>query len=375
MADKSTLGLGLIGSGFMGKTHTFGFAVSESVFDLPYKIERRVIADISTEAAEAARQAFGFQTATANWRDLLTDPDIHIVDITAPNVLHHEMAMAAIAAGKHVYCEKPLAPQASLCEEMTLAAEAAGVKTQVGFNYIKNPMIGVAKQIIDSGEIGEVRAFRGIHAEDYMTDPSAHWTWRLDPAGGGGAFADLGSHVVETACYLLGPIAEVMGNSVTAVKQRPAGPGSSEMREVQVDDITRAFGRFENGATGTFEANWMATGRKMQHDFEVYGSKGGLFMTLERLNELNLYLTDNPAGRQGFRRIYAGPDHEPYGAFCVAPGHQLGFNELKAIEIRDFMTAIAGGPTVGPDFREGWEVQKVVEAVYRSSKDGSWQVP
>jgi len=366
------LGLGLIGSGFMGKTHAFGFLNANRVFDLPVEVDLAVLADVDAETAARAARALGFRESTGRWRDLLASPGVGIVDITTPNVLHREMALAAVAAGKHVYCEKPLAPTAAEALEMTLAAEAAGVVTAVGFNYLKNPMLKLARDIIRSGEIGEVRAFSGIHAEDYMTDADAVWTWRLDPAGGGGALADLGSHIIATARFLLGPIGEVFGDAATVVPSRPIAPGSSERRDVAVDDVTRALVHFESGCTGVIEANWVATGRKMRHDFEVSGSKGAIAFSQERFNELDLYLTGDAPGRRGFRKIFAGPEHEPYGAFCVAPGHQIGFNDLKTIEVRDFLLAIAGQPTGHADFREGLEVQRTVESIYRSARERQW---
>ena len=366
------LGLGLIGSGFMGRAHAFGFLNAARVFKLPVEVDLAVLADVTGDRAAEAAGALGFHRSTGDWRDLVSDPAVHIVDITTPNVLHREMAMAAIAAGKHVYCEKPLAPTAAEARQMTEAAEAAGVQTAVGFNYLKNPMMRLARDIVESGEIGEVRAFNGIHAEDYMTDPEGPWTWRVDPAGGGGALADLGSHIIATARYLVGPIREVLGDAVTAITSRPIATGSEERRAVAVDDVARAFLRFEKGATGAIEANWIATGRKMRHDFEISGSTGAIAFSQERFNELDLYLTGDPAGRRGFRTIFAGPEHEPYGAFCVAPGHQLGFNDLKTIEVRDFLLAIAGRQAGHADFREGLEVQRTVEAIYRSSARGRW---
>lgn len=366
------LGLGLIGSGFMGRTHALGFLNANHVFRLPIDVDLAVLAEVNGGVAAAAAGALGFRSSTGDWRELIADPAVQIVDITTPNVLHREMAMAAIAAGKHVYCEKPLAPTATEAEQMTLAAEAAGVQTAVGFNYLKNPMLSLAREIIESGEIGEVRAFSGIHAEDYMSDAESPWTWRVDPAGGGGALADLGSHIIATARYLAGPVREVLGDAVTAITSRPIAAGSEARRAVAVDDVARAFLRFECGATGAIEANWIATGRKMRHDFEVSGSKGAISFSQERFNELDLYLAGDPAGRRGFRKIFAGPEHEPYGAFCVAPGHQLGFNDLKTIEVRDFLLAIAGRRTGHADFREGLEVQRTVEAIYRSSARGRW---
>jgi predicted dehydrogenase len=215
-------------------------------------------------------------------------------------------------------------------------------------------------------------SFRGIHAEDYMADPATPWHWRLDPRGGGGVIADLGSHIIAIARHLLGPITAVCGQLETVIKQRAVRAGSSEQRAVEVDDIARALVSFARGCKGTMEASWVAHGRKMQIEFEVVGSRGTLFFTQERLNELQLYRVDDDGSRNGFRTILAGPQHEPYGRFCVAPGHQLGFNDLKTIEIRDYLLAIAGQPARGPDFREGFEVQKTVDAVIRSAREGGW---
>jgi predicted dehydrogenase len=368
-AVKQKLRLGLIGSGFMGKTHVFGFAAAQRVFDLPFDVELSCIADVSMAQAEAARAAFGFQSATDDWRRMIADPEIDVIDITAPNALHKEMALSAIAAGKHVYCEKPLAPLARDAREMAVAAEAAGIKTQVGFNYLCNPMIRLAKEMIAGGELGEIRGYRGLHAEDYMADRKGQFTFRHDPAGGG-ALADIGSHALATAEFLVGPISKVMGDCVTMITGRPDGKGGT--RAVEVDDVGRAFLRFENGASGSIEGNWIATGRKMQHDFEVYGTKGALSFTQERFNELNYYSTDDMKGRQGFRKIEAGPDHPPYGRFCVAPGHQLGFNDLKAIEVAGYLDAIAGLSPEPFNFRAGLRIQTLVETIQKSARQGTW---
>lgn len=365
------IGVGLIGSGFMGKTHALAFANVNRLFALPLTVDLEILADADAGLAARAAFALGFSRSTGDWRDIVADPDVAIVAITTPNTLHKPMALAALAAGKHVYCEKPLAPTAAEAGEMCLAAEAAGVQTQVGFNYLKNPMLRLARELVTSGELGEIRTFRGIHAEDYMTDGASPWTWRLDPAGGGGALADLGSHIIASARYLLGPIAQVLGDVTTVVSRRPL-PGGAETRAVEVDDVARAILRFESGASGSIEANWLATGRKMQHDVEIAGSKGGLVFSQERFNELRLYKTDDPSGRRGFRTIMAGPDHPPYGRFCVAAGHQIGFNDLKTIEVHDFMQAITKGESGHADFREGWEVAKVVEAIYASARSGGW---
>jgi predicted dehydrogenase len=371
---KPKLRIGLIGSGFMGKAHAFGYATATRVFDLPYELELHTIADVNDLAATKAAAALGFSRATAEWRSLVADPDIDVVSITAPNALHKEMALAAIAAGKHVYCEKPLAPLAADASEMTDAAERAGVKTQVGFNYLCNPMLGLAREMIAGGELGEIRGYRGVHAEDYMADSAGAFTFRHDPVGGG-ALADIGSHALATAEFLMGsaagPITSVMGDCVTMIAERPDGKGGK--RRVEVDDVGRAFLRFASGATGSIEGNWIATGRKMQHDFEVYGTKGALAFSQERFNELHFFSTEDRRGRQGFRRIEAAPDHPPYGLFCVAPGHQLGFNDLKAIEAAGFLDAVAGRRPEPFNFRAGLRIQTLVETIHASSRAGAWQ--
>jgi predicted dehydrogenase len=232
---------------------------------------------------------------------MLANPEIDVIDITAPNALHKEMALEAIAAGKHVYCEKPLAPLAADVAEMADAAEAAGIKTQVGFNYICNPMLALAREMIAAGELGKIRGDRGLHAEDYMVDTDGPYTFRHDPAGGG-ALADLGSHALATAEFLLGPIAKVMGDCVTTISERPDGKGGR--RPIEVDDVGRAFLRFENGASGSIEGNWIATGRKMQHDFEVYGSKGALCFSQERFtNSTIMRPAEEDSAGSGPRRI------------------------------------------------------------------------
>ena len=365
---KPRLRIGLIGTGFMGKAHVFGFTSAPHVFDLPYDLHLHTVADITPAAAEEAARRLGFAHSTASWRDIVSNPEIDLVSITAPNALHKEMALAAIAAGKHVYCEKPLAPLASDALEMTLAAEAAGVKTQVGFNYLCNPMLGLARQMIEAGELGEIRGYRGIHCEDYMADASGPFTFRHDLAGGG-ALADIGSHALATAEYLCGPISKVMGDCVTMIHERPDGKGGT--RKVEVDDLGRAFLRFASGATGSIEGNWIATGRKMQHDFEVYGTKGALAFSQEHFNVLNFFSTADAKGRQGFRRIEASPDHAPYGLFCVAAGHQIGFNDLKAIEVAGYINAIAGAPEPF-NFRKGLRIQSLIETIQGSNRAQAW---
>lgn len=368
--SKPELNIGLIGTGFMGKAHVFGFATAARVFDLPYEVVLHTLVDVPEARALEAAGRFGFRHASADWRAMVADPAIDVVDITAPNALHKEMSLAAIAAGKHVYCEKPLAPLAADAVEMVEAARRAGVRTQVGFNYLCNPMLTFAKAMIARGDLGSIVSYRGIHAEDYMADPDGPYGFRHDPAGGG-ALADIGSHALATAEFLLGPIEEVMGDLVTMVPTRRDAEGRT--RTVEVDDIGRAFLRFASGASGSIEANWLATGRKMQHDFEVYGTKGALAFSQERFNELHYYDATQPDDRRGFARIEAAPQHPPYGEFCVAPGHQIGFNDLKAIEILGYLRAIAGEIEEPFGFAAGARVQTLVETVAASARERAWR--
>ncbi|MGB0665123.1 MAG: Gfo/Idh/MocA family protein [Pontibacterium sp.] len=367
---KSTLNVGLIGTGFMGKAHAFGYATAQKVFNLPFDLKLHTVADIKLSIAEQAAAQFGFEYATDDWEAMVNHPDIDVVSITSPNALHKEMALKAIAAGKHVYCEKPLAPLYQDAVEMTEAALAKGVKTQVGFNYLCNPMFALAKRMIARGDIGEVRGYRGIHCEGYMVDAAEPFTFRHDPAGGG-ALADIGSHALATAEFLLGPITSVMGDCVTCIDKR-LDPKTGDMKAVEVDDVGRAFVRFANGASGSIEGNWVATGRTMQHDFEVFGTKGAIAFSQERFNEIYFYSTDGAEELRGFRRIEAGPEHYPYGRFCVAPGHQLGFNDLKAIEVAGFVEAISGKTEEPFSFADGARIQRLVELIQASSKEQAW---
>jgi predicted dehydrogenase len=371
-AGMKEIGIGIIGTGFMGKAHAFAYRAVDGIFPVKLRPVLEMVADNNPEAGARAHAQLGFKRVTADWKELVADPKIGIVSITTPNVAHKEMSLAAIAAGKHVHCEKPIAPNAEDARVMMEAAEKAGIVTQVGYNYIKNPVLALARDMVAAGELGDIIGFRGIHAEDYMLSPDVPYNWRVDPSGGAGAVADVGSHIIGMARFLLGPIAEVAAELETIVKDRPVAPGARERRKVEVDDIARLIVRFARGCGGSIEASWVTTGRKMQLGFELTGTKGSLIFSQEHFNELLYYKAGGDPRHQGFTRIEAGPRHKPYGLFCVAPGHQLGFNDLKTIEVADFLDAIAGGPKRGPDFREAWEIQKVIDTAIRSSRERRW---
>ena len=366
---RRSVGVGLVGSGFMGRCHANAFTSVATLFETPVLPVKEVLADAGEDVADMNARALGFARSTADWKSLVEDSAVDIVAVAAPNSLHEPIALAAIAAGKTVYCEKPLSTTVASAVRMTEAAEAKGVVTCVGFNFLKNPVIRLAKDLLQSGEIGPATGFRGRHAENYMACSEVSHSFRTDPFGGG-ALADIGSHLVSLARYLLGPVREVIGDCTTIFPTRPAAPNADGRRDVAVDDMTHALLRFESGVSGSMEANWAATGRTMDLSFEITGEKGAVRFSQERMNELLVYRQQ--AAGAGFTKIEAGPDHPPYGRFCPAPGHQLGFNDLKVIEVANLLDAHAGGARCFPDFREALDVQRTVEAIARSSRTGAW---
>jgi predicted dehydrogenase len=368
---KKQVRIGLVGAGFMGRCHANAFRSVGGIFDLPVEPVAEMLADVDEAAADRNATGLGYARATGDWRKLVSDPNVDIVSVTAPNKLHEPIVLTALANGKTVYCEKPLSTSSSSALRMAEAAEAAGALTLVGFNFLCNPMIELAKNLIDGGEIGEVTGFRGRHAENYMASPDTPHSFRTDPQGGG-AVADIGSHIISQARYLVGPVAEVTAESRTIFKTRPVDSNGANRAPVAVDDVTHGLLRFENGILGSFEANWAATGRTMDLSWEISGTKGAIAFSQEHMNELHLYRAGGER-TAGFTRIEAGPDHPPYGQFCPAPGHHLGFNDLKVIEVAKLLQAYSVGGRCYPDFREAYEVQRTIDAIQASARSGQWQ--
>lgn len=369
--NTKTLNVGLVGSGFMGRCHANAFRTYGGLFEAPVSLRLHTLADGNQEQADRGARALGFAHATGDWRTLVADPAIDIVSITAPNALHEEIALAAIAQGKTIYCEKPLSISSQSALRMTEAAEAAGVATQVGFNFLRNPLLAVCKELIESGELGEIVSFRGRHAENYMADPELSHSFRTDPRGGG-AMADIGSHIISMARYLLGDISEVSARSRTVHSSRPLHPGAVERGPVEVDDLGQALVQFSSGVQGTIEANWMATGRNMDLSFEITGTHGAVAFSQERMNELHLWEAGQRPGFDGFKKLETGPAHPPYGNFCPAPGHHIGFNDLKVIEVAQLVDRLMHDRPLFTDFREGYRVQCTVDAIQRSAADRVW---
>lgn len=362
----------LIGTGFMGKAHAIALSSVATTFPGLPKPVLSTLVDFDLHRARDLAAAWGFARGSDDWLSACQDDAIDVVDICTPNHLHKDMALAAISAGKHVYCEKPLALDAADARIIWEAARDAGLQTSMGFNYACNPLLTLAREMIAAGELGEIFNFRGSYLEDYMADPAVPFSWRcLRSQGGPGALADLGTHLINMAEYLLGPMSSVNGAMTTVHSQR-RDPQSGAMRAVENEDIAQVLLTFSRGFSGTMEISRIATGRKCGLCFEINGSKGSLVFDQERMNEIRYYASSDATARRGFRTILAGPEHADYGAFCPASGHGLGINDLKVIEVRNFLRAIATGEPAFEDFANGYRVQYLVDAIEASARDRQW---
>ena len=288
--------------------------------------------------------------------------------------MHREMAVAALEAGKHVWCEKPMA--LTLTDAEAMAASARTAKDQVtalGYAYLRNPALQHAKQLINEGVIGDVFDFRGSVDEDYMADPALPWSWRLTRKDAGlGTLGDLTCHLVSLAHELMGEIGSLCAMADVVHERRPVAGEAGKMATVENDDIAHAVVRFRSGARGVLSSSRIAHGRKNGLKVEVHGSKGMLWLDNERMNELNLYVAEGPGAQRGFRRILSSPAHPAYGRLCPAPGHGLGFNELKVIELAEILHAIEGLPSNHVDFARGLGIEKTIHAFARSSMAQAW---
>lgn len=376
--------IAIIGAGWMGRAHATAYRNVPMVFGPePALPVLDVVADVNPAAARALAEDYGFRRWTQEWRDVLADENVNVVDITTPNDMHPEIAIAAARAGKHIYCEKPLAKTAAQAMRMTEAAEAAGVITLVGFNYLKNPAQGFAREIIARGDIGEINLFRGTFDQDFMADPSVPFSWRQDRSiAGTGALGDMASHTLSFSQYLVGEVQEVCGMTETFIKERQvasSGSGhgakasaSAPRRSVENDDVCQFLIRYRTGAIGSVQASRVGTGRKLWLTYEVQGSKGALFYTQERMNELNLYRHTDPSGERGYKTILIGPDHPNYAAFFPIAGCGLGYNDQKIVEAHDLVVAVAKEEKAFPDFRFGLEINRIVDAVSLSTVERRW---
>nr|WP_246235467.1 Gfo/Idh/MocA family oxidoreductase [Streptomyces boluensis] len=379
----------MVGYSFMGAAHSQGWRTVGRAFDLPLEPHLAAICGRDGDAVRAAADRLGWAAAETDWRALLDRADVQLVDICTPGDSHAEIAVAALDAGKHVLCEKPLANSVEEAEEMVAAAERARMRGQlamVGFNYRRVPAMTLARRMIAEGRIGRVRHVRVVYLQDWLVDPEFPLTWRLDRAhAGSGALGDLGAHIVDLAQFVAGEqIVGVSAMTETFVRERPllagasaglAGTGGAERGPVTVDDAAVFTARLGSGALATFEATRFATGRKNALRLEVNGEHGSLAFDLERLNELSFHDGTEPAASAGFRRILVTEADHPYLEGWWPPGHGLGYEHTFTHQARDLVHAIATGTDPAPSFADGLRVQRVLAAVEESAAKNSAYTP
>ena len=377
----------MIGTGFMGTVHSHAWRSVAHVFPVR-AVERSVVCGRDPERTEEAATRLGWTRAETDWRRVIEDETIDIVDICAPGDAHMDIAIAALDAGKHVICEKPLANTVAEAELMVRAADAAasrGIAAMVAFNYRRVPAVAYARALVAEGRLGEIRHVRGLYLQDWIADASFPLVWRLQKErAGSGSLGDIGAHVIDAAEYVTGQrFDEVSATLHTFVTQRPlastsvglSAVGGDDKGEVTVDDAALVTGRMTGGALATIEATRFATGRKNAMRLEVNGSLGSIAFDFESMNELNFYDANDPGRDAGFRRVYVTePDH-PYAAAWWPPGHGLGYDHAFVNELGDFLTDLAEGRQPQPSFEDGLHLQRVLDASERSSDNGSAWTP
>jgi predicted dehydrogenase len=380
------IGIGMIGYKFMGRAHSNGWRQVGHFFDVDPQPRLRAICGRDEAATRDAAMTLGWEGYETDAGQLIARDDIGIVDVCTPGNTHHDLALAAIQAGKHVICEKPLANTLAEAREMRDVAAQAGVVNMVNFNYRRVPAVQLAKRLIAEGRIGTVRHWRAVYLQDWIVDPQFPLVWRLrKELAGSGALGDLGAHIVDLAHYLVGPIAEVTGATETFIKERPLesasaahgldATGGAETGQVTVDDAVIFLARFTNGAIGTFEATRFATGRKNYNSFEINGSRGSIVFNLERLNELQVYSADDPADAAGFRTILVTDASQPFAGAWWPGGHIIGWEHTFTHGFKDFLDGVHAGQSPAPDFADGYRCQAVLDAVERSAASGTWATP
>ncbi|PLR76555.1 dehydrogenase [Bacillus sp. V3-13] len=380
------LNIGMIGGGFMGKAHALAYAGMPMFFwPAPAIPHRHTVVDVTEDLAKEAAAKYGFEHYSPDWREVVNNPDIDIIDIVTPNNTHAEIAIAAAKAGKHVISEKPLALGAEEAKTMLDAVRAAGVKHMVAFNYRRTPAVALAKRYMEEGKLGKVLNFRGTYLQDWSADPNSPLSWRFQKKiAGSGALGDIGTHVVDIARYLVGEITDVNAITKTWIPERPVQTGGVDKlgtvkstgdvpkAAVDVDDEFVSLLKFENGAIGSIEATRNAWGRNNFLTFEVHGEKGSLYFNYERRDELQVCFADDPGDAKGFRTVYTGPAH-PYGeGLWPIPALGIGYGETKIIETYDFFKSIIEDTDVSPNFNDGYRVELVAEAILESAEKGVW---
>ncbi|UYO96763.1 Gfo/Idh/MocA family oxidoreductase [Microbacterium sp. M28] len=378
------LRVAMIGHGFMGAAHSVGWRQAPTAFDLPLRPRMAVLVGRDADKTAASARKWGWGEAATDWRAVIARDDIDVVDIVTPGDSHAEIAIAALAAGKHVLCEKPLANSVDEAEAMRQAAQdaaAQGIRAMVGFTYRRVPAVTLMRDMIAAGRIGTVRQVRASYRQDWLADPESPMTWRLDKdRAGSGALGDIGAHIVDMTQFVTGQaLTHVSAALETIVSERPVlgeaiglgGTAGTERGRVTVDDLALFVGRLESGTLASFEATRFATGRKNALDIEISGDAGALHWNLEDLNALEFYDATRPAVEQGFTRILVTEPEHPYLEGWWPAGHMLGYEHGFSHQAKDFVEAVAEGRDPHPSFADGLLVQRVLDAVERSASTGA----
>jgi predicted dehydrogenase len=383
MPPKRALSVGMIGYNFMGKAHSNAWRQAPRFFDLPVDVRLHTICGRSANSVERARQQLGWENAATDWRAVVSDPAIDIIDICTPNDSHAEIAIEAARRGKAILCEKPLALGVRQAGEMVAAVASARVVNMVCHNYRRIPAIALAKRMIQDGAIGDrIFHYRARYAQDWITDPDFPLVWRLQSKfAGSGAQGDIDAHIIDLARYLVGEIKEVCGLMETFIRRRPlqqqTGSGltaraGKKMGKVTVDDAVSWIGRFKNGAIANLEATRFALGRKNHIAIEINGSQGSLAFDFEDMNRLEYYNAGDPDDRRGFRSILVTEPTQPYAGAWWPPGHIIGYEHTFINTFADFIQAVAAGKSVHPTFQDGLQNEKVLAAIDESAKTRQW---
>ena len=381
--DKRTLNVGMIGYNFMGKAHSNAWRQAPRFFDLPAGVNLHTICGRSAKNVEAARAQLGWQKAATDWKAVVSDPEIDIVDVCTPNDSHCEIVLEAAKHGKAILCEKPLAMDVAECEKMVAAVKKARVVNMICHNYRRIPAIALAKRMIERGDLGDrIYHYRARYAQDWIADPNFPLVWRLQAKiAGSGTHGDIDAHIIDLGRYLVGEIKEVCGLMETFIKERPileeAGKGlgakaGKKMGKVTVDDTVSWIGRFKNGAVANLEATRFAQGRKNHITLEVNGSKGSLAFNFEDMNRLQYFNAEDPEDKRGFRDIIVTEGVHPYAGAWWPPGHIIGYEHTFVNTFADFVKAVVGKKSVQPTFEDGLRNEKVLAAIEQSAKTRSW---
>ncbi len=371
---KRTLNVGMIGYNFMGKAHSNAWRQAPKFFPLPVDIHLHTICGRSPRNVESARKQLGWQHGSTDWKSVVRNPDIDIIDICTPNDSHCEIAVEAAKHGKAILCEKPLAMNVAQCERMVDAVKKAGVPNMVCHNYRRIPAIALAKKMIARGDLGDrIFHYRARYAQDWIADPKFPLVWRLQAKiAGSGTHGDIDAHIIDLGRYLVGEIQEVCGLMETFVKERPLETGGRKKGRVTVDDAVSWIGRFKNGAMANLEATRFAHGRKNHITIEINGSKGSLVFDFEDMNRLKFYNAADPAEARGFRDILVTESVHPYAGAWWPPGHIIGYEHTFVNAFADFVKAAAQGKSVQPTFEDGLKNEQVLAAVEQSAKKRAW---